>query len=359
MESRYTIEYIYPESFTNSTSRKGWAFIFFFCIIGLITLGLAISILYPFKSFDALTTTAVFDNLSTLEGVDSESEDEKQHLLDTALQEKEEALLKIDSLSQQNKNLQEKQQASSQQLVTNEDLTNNLDNLTSELLAEKKKNEELSTQINAHQSKNSELSNLLEDALNKADSAEKHYLSTLEELDKTEPQTDAVETNETIITDEQVTNEVAIEVAVESKNSPSNNTVRLGASLQVDAIVAAMQNINHSSGGTRVKNPAKSIQSASDSTEQLHKGLQNQVNQIIKTSRSQTSSYKKELIKESSVREHAMRSIVVKKGETLWTIARRAYGNGSLYKKIIEANPHIKKNGKVLLITGQVIRVPI
>jgi nucleoid-associated protein YgaU len=46
---------------------------------------------------------------------------------------------------------------------------------------------------------------------------------------------------------------------------------------------------------------------------------------------------------------------VVKKGDTLWGLAQRNYGDGKLYKRIVEANPQIQ--GDKLLV-GQTITIP-
>ena len=40
-------------------------------------------------------------------------------------------------------------------------------------------------------------------------------------------------------------------------------------------------------------------------------------------------------------RQNEMRTITVKRGETLWKIAARAYGTDHQYKKIFNANPHL------------------
>ena len=45
----------------------------------------------------------------------------------------------------------------------------------------------------------------------------------------------------------------------------------------------------------------------------------------------------------------------VKKGDTLWGVAQRTYGNGNQYKKITAANPQIKND---TLIAGAVITLP-
>lgn len=38
----------------------------------------------------------------------------------------------------------------------------------------------------------------------------------------------------------------------------------------------------------------------------------------------------------------AGKTYIVKKGDTLWSIAQKTYGNGNQYKKIVAANPSIK-----------------
>ena len=50
------------------------------------------------------------------------------------------------------------------------------------------------------------------------------------------------------------------------------------------------------------------------------------------------------------------KTYVVKKGDTLWAIAQRTYGDGKQYRKIVAANPNIKGE-KVM--AGQKIVLPI
>jgi 5'-nucleotidase / UDP-sugar diphosphatase len=49
------------------------------------------------------------------------------------------------------------------------------------------------------------------------------------------------------------------------------------------------------------------------------------------------------------------KSYVVKKGDTLWGIAQRTYGDGKQYRKILAANPSIKGDR---LNAGQKIMLP-
>lgn len=56
-------------------------------------------------------------------------------------------------------------------------------------------------------------------------------------------------------------------------------------------------------------------------------------------------------------REEYVRTILVKKGDTLYTLAEKAYGDASYYRLIFDANPKILKSKKDLKI-GQVLRIP-
>ena len=55
--------------------------------------------------------------------------------------------------------------------------------------------------------------------------------------------------------------------------------------------------------------------------------------------------------------ENNVRTITVKKGDTIYTLAEKAYGNASYYSLIFDANPKILKSRRDLKI-GQVLRVP-
>ncbi|HIC78748.1 MAG TPA: LysM peptidoglycan-binding domain-containing protein, partial [Sulfurovum sp.] len=52
-----------------------------------------------------------------------------------------------------------------------------------------------------------------------------------------------------------------------------------------------------------------------------------------------------------------VRTIVVKKDDTLYTLAEKAYGNASYYRLIFDANPKVLKTEKDLYI-GQTLRIP-
>jgi hypothetical protein len=70
-----------------------------------------------------------------------------------------------------------------------------------------------------------------------------------------------------------------------------------------------------------------------------------------------SSSYTKAIIKELRVRSNEMRVVVVKKGDTLSKIAKRAYGNYKAYRQIFKANPEVIKNPNQIFV-GQRLRIP-
>jgi predicted negative regulator of RcsB-dependent stress response len=70
------------------------------------------------------------------------------------------------------------------------------------------------------------------------------------------------------------------------------------------------------------------------------------------------STYTKSITKEISVRENEMRIIVVKNGDSLSKIAKRAYGSAQAYDRILKANPDLIKNPNHIFI-GQRLRVPV
>ena len=67
--------------------------------------------------------------------------------------------------------------------------------------------------------------------------------------------------------------------------------------------------------------------------------------------------YNKIIQAETKQREKELRFYVVKRGDTLSSIARKVYGKASLYKKIYEANPDLIKNPNKIYI-GMKLRVP-
>jgi len=67
--------------------------------------------------------------------------------------------------------------------------------------------------------------------------------------------------------------------------------------------------------------------------------------------------YTKNIEKELKTRKKEMRVIIVKKGDSLFKIAKRAYGNSKYYYKILKANPKLQRNPNLIYV-GQKLRVP-
>jgi len=76
------------------------------------------------------------------------------------------------------------------------------------------------------------------------------------------------------------------------------------------------------------------------------------------TKKKESLAYKKQLMQEVESRKKGLRYIVVKPGDTLSSIAYRAYGKASAYVKIYEANPDLIKNPNRIYV-GQKLKVPL
>lgn len=85
--------------------------------------------------------------------------------------------------------------------------------------------------------------------------------------------------------------------------------------------------------------------------------LGNEVDQLVEAGGAEESGYEKKMKQEVVERQNEMRTIVVREGDTLTSLARKAYGDGRKYAKILRANPGIIKNPDRIFV-GQVLRVP-
>jgi len=100
--------------------------------------------------------------------------------------------------------------------------------------------------------------------------------------------------------------------------------------------------------------------SGDDELSKLSEQISNVIKEAEETSTSITSSsntYTKSITKEVATRSNAMRIIIVKKGDTLGKIAKRAYGNVMDYKKIYAANPDLI-NRPDRIYVGQKLSIP-
>jgi len=85
--------------------------------------------------------------------------------------------------------------------------------------------------------------------------------------------------------------------------------------------------------------------------------LGSEIDQLVQEGGTEESGYEKQMKKEVAERQNEMRTIVVREGDTLISMAKKAYGDGRKYTKILRANPGIIKNPDRIFV-GQVLRVP-
>lgn len=84
--------------------------------------------------------------------------------------------------------------------------------------------------------------------------------------------------------------------------------------------------------------------------------LSDQIDALTSEKEDKKDTYTTSLEGEVDTRKNEMRIIVVKKGDTLGKIAKRAYGNVMDFKKIYKANPHLTRPDRIYV--GQKLRIP-
>ena len=399
INNRYTIEYVHPSASASPTQKqasKGRLL-----LILLFTLLLIAGFLFKNENFSNYLQGLI----STEEKTPSSDKNESNSTAATMTEDTEGSLVTKGS----------DDNTLNTDSSENNDLINSLDKLTKQLVAARKKNSGLESKLKEKQSNNDNLSTLLANPINKEESDNKNYLSALQNLEKEKKEEkqqiiQVVSNNKTGKSDSSsakntnndvpygsnnqtavVTKNIADSkiVAVElnektKKNLNYNNAISLSTKSQIDAIIVAMK-----TGGITTNRPSKPKSEQKKSSDLLAKnndlisqisqqvetdvnggnstetsndlisvGLKGKINKLIDSKEFTGSSYQKALNKESKTRSNAVRSVVVKKGETLWSIAKRAYGDGKHYKKILKANPQLTRRRKLFLVIGQVIRVP-
>jgi len=103
----------------------------------------------------------------------------------------------------------------------------------------------------------------------------------------------------------------------------------------------------------------KVVLSNSKDTKSIDKQIQlrKDLDSALLSIKTVSSSYEQAIKKEIDVHSNEMRIIIVKKGDTLSKIAKKAYGSIDAYPKIFMANPEIIKNPNEIFI-GQRLRIP-
>jgi len=92
-------------------------------------------------------------------------------------------------------------------------------------------------------------------------------------------------------------------------------------------------------------------------SEQISSVIQETENTTSTISSPSSTTYTESITKEVAERSNAMRIIIVKRGDTLGKIAKRAYGNSMAFKKIYMANPDLI-NRPDRIYVGQKLRIP-
>ncbi len=102
----------------------------------------------------------------------------------------------------------------------------------------------------------------------------------------------------------------------------------------------------------------KGTDSLSQLSAQITNEIENaEVSSTTTTTNEEDKEYSTDIKKEVVFREKEMRIIIVKKGDTLGKLAKRAYGNVMEYKRIYKANPEITRPDRIYI--GQKIRIPL
>ena len=441
INNHYDIEYVYPGTSKTSSEHSTRNKIFLFLLLALLPL---LSFLFYNGNLSKYLTQEIKTSNSTkiapsLKVNITQANTEKSTTKETAISNKQtitvdtnKALtpLKFKKVIAGTESI-----ATEQALQTNSDendsLIASLDELTEQLMQEKKKNKDLETQLQENKdSSSSNLSLLLSQSLTQASPEDKQYLSALDDLEKnievqiTLPKntsTDKVNSkqkkpdekiilvkNKAVLLDGKIADSNVATAKENSKYSSEinyNNTVNLSVKSQMDAIlltmkknaslkakksnikissnireeindnnnnendsIIAVNDLTNSTSNTVLQNQNNDLisqlteqvdNSNTENQSDLTSELQEKINQLSTSKEDTGANYREALNEEAQERKNAIRSIVIKKGETLWSIAKRAYGDGKHYKKILKANPQITRGGILKLNIGQVIRVPI
>ncbi len=160
-----------------------------------------------------------------------------------------------------------------------------------------------------------------------------------------------------------------------AQKAPANEEEALVQSLQAAATdTLAQENIDTASvkidsqkeiqtnqGNKKVDTFNKVVVKAnSENTDDEFAKLSQEIDTILQSEDAQKAEKKAEEKLSSIVkaRKQELRFIVVKPGDTLSSLARRAYGRASAYVKIYKANPDLVKNPNRIYV-GQKLRVPV
>ena len=238
-------------------------------------------------------------------------------------------------------------------------LSDKLQNLKDQLSTEKQKISKLETQLKENLEISQQFSNLYKNAVKNINQDDKAFLKVVETEKMRLSKISVKKSTEDKANEDSTTVESVKQVTATNSSTGANSTVEISTGNQVDQIVSAMKNnITSYKPLNNKQTSGKRLYVDLNNVAQKSVNLQKKINQLVSEKDIPKTSFTKALKKEDKVRRNSVRSVVVRKGETLWSIAKRAYGSGFKYPKILKANPSIKKGRNVRLYVGQVIRVP-
>ena len=238
-------------------------------------------------------------------------------------------------------------------------LQGKLNALTNQLLLEKKKSSQLALQLQKNLQLSNSLAKLYGVDKSKVNNDDQDFMKVVQgEKNRLNKITEAKKKKKNDSSPQQpVSDAMASSIVAQNTLTPeNNNTVEISTTNQIDKIISAIK--TNTVPSNKSVSTKRVYVNADSNIVQKSIGIQNKINQLVSAEAIPQTKFTKALKSEDKIRKNSVRSIKVKKGETLWSIATRAYGNGFDYPKILKANPKLKKGKIVLLRVGQVIRVP-
>ncbi len=163
-----------------------------------------------------------------------------------------------------------------------------------------------------------------------------------------------------LMTERQLTNELHTKnekLKQKLQKSATDTNADISAYEAVNEYLSALENIKKNKNLTDDKVSSTDYYNKVSITNNPNL-LQNQINQFIENKNNGENIYLDSLKVESTIRNNEVRSIRLRKGESIWMLAKRAYGSGFKYHKIMAANPQITEKNAKFLKVGTLIRVP-
>lgn len=354
-DKRYSIEYLQPGKSTSAPKKKG-----VYIVISLLLIISSFTTVLWMKGFldQYLPTVSINDKINFTLEADNISDDKPLvNSIKKTAKEHNDVINKdkktINMVKQVNTSITSTKSKSKSLDADKQLLEDRLKKITDQLNNAKRSNTTLSEKLikNLELSKN--LSTLYENAANDANESDQEFIKIIE---KDRTRTDKRSVSDKNKTPQQPVSELIANTTsaqeIEAKGS-GKNTVEFTTSNQMDKIITTIE--GHDNVNERLE---PSTSNPSPEAIKMSIGIQSRINALVDANISPTTAFTKALVGEDQVRKNAVRSVIVRKGETLWSIAKRAYGKGHDFPKILKANPKLRKGKVVMLYIGQVIRVP-